>query len=124
MTNVYDCQIVEQTEDTVRIRVDFILASAGRSPLVRAVTEYTILSSGEVRVDNQSVVREDACFLPRFGFDFCMPEGNEYIEYFGMGPYENYPCLLYTSFTSAPKLSAIKRSGTSVLSPTIVGITS
>lgn len=93
MTNVYDCQIVEQTEDTVRIRVDFILASAGRSPLVRAVTEYTILSSGEVRVDNQSVVREDACFLPRFGFDFCMPEGNEYIEYFGMGPYENYPDL-------------------------------
>ena len=31
--------------------------------------------------------------MPRFGFDFCMPEGNEYIEYFGMGPYENYPDL-------------------------------
>jgi beta-galactosidase len=29
-------------------------------------------------------------FLPRFGMEFAMPEGNGFLEYFGLGPDENY----------------------------------
>ena len=38
--------------------------------------------------------------LPRFGVEFRMPEGNERFEYFGMGPYENYPDKRHASWLS------------------------
>ena len=89
-TKVYSVEITEKTSECVVIEVKNSLCAVARSPLIKSVIRYAIKNSGDIIVDTVSDVREDAIWLPRFGFEIIMPEGNEYIEYFGMGPDENY----------------------------------
>ena len=41
-------------------------------------------------LESQVIVRNDAYFLPRFGYRFNMPCGYESLSYFGRGPTESY----------------------------------
>ena len=67
-------------------------AHGGKSvePVLRASIRCTVLGNGEIQVETTADVRKNLIHLPRFGFEFALPEGCESIEYFGMGPHENY----------------------------------
>ena len=52
---------------------------------------YTFLAEGGVILHWDVDVREDLPFLPRFGVEFTMPGGNEYLRYFGRGPWKATP---------------------------------
>ncbi|MCL2879957.1 MAG: beta-galactosidase small subunit, partial [Treponema sp.] len=48
------------------------------------------LPDGAIRVSVTADIREEMVILPRFGFEFTMSGDNEYLQYFGRGPDENY----------------------------------
>ena len=86
---VYSVDLKEK-KGSVAIRVTGALSPVAREPIARVVIDYTVLPTGEIQVALDADVREHLSFLPRFGFEFIMPRGNELIEYFGRGPDENY----------------------------------
>jgi beta-galactosidase len=51
---------------------------------------YDFKAGEGVTLDSSVTVRDDAYFLPRFGYRFHMPKGFEKIKYFGRGPTESY----------------------------------
>ena len=89
-TRVYSCRADEPAGDRVAIRVSCAHGGKSVEPALRAQIVYTVFGSGEVRVETQADVRKNLTHLPRFGFEFLMPAGSEYLQYFGMGPQENY----------------------------------
>jgi beta-galactosidase len=89
---VYSVQL-EQQDGTVRFTVNGSLGAPGRQPFAKTVTVYTVLPGGEIQAAVRAEIREQMIFLPRFGFECTMPAGNERLEYFGLGPDENYADL-------------------------------
>jgi hypothetical protein len=51
---------------------------------------YTILGSGEVRVDTHVLPGEGLPFLPRIGLQMRLPGGYEQFSWYGRGPHETY----------------------------------
>lgn len=51
---------------------------------------YSALSGGAILVENTFDVPEDLSDLPRIGVVMNLPKNYEQVEYFGLGPYENY----------------------------------
>jgi beta-galactosidase len=80
----------EKDGDGVTIKVTGSLGAPARQPFAQTVVSYAVLPWGEIQVKIDADIREKMIFLPRFGMEFAMPEGNEHLEYFGLGPDENY----------------------------------
>lgn len=51
---------------------------------------YSALPGGAILVENTFDVPEDLSDLPRLGVVIKLPENFDQVEYFGLGPYENY----------------------------------
>ena len=51
---------------------------------------YTLLPSGELRVENTVITGNDANDLPRVGVTLNLPAGLENLTWYGRGPWENY----------------------------------
>ncbi|MBQ8230968.1 MAG: glycoside hydrolase family 2 [Lachnospiraceae bacterium] len=97
-SKVYDCYVEDGT-----IKVTGSLAGVSRTPFVRYELEVEISGEGQVSVALHGNVRKDTVWLPRFGYEFELPESTKEFEYFGRGPVENYcdlhhcaPVGLYT----------------------------
>jgi beta-galactosidase len=54
------------------------------------LTKYTINSAGEIQVHINFNINPSLRDLPRIGVELTIPEGFESLEYFGLGPVENY----------------------------------
>ncbi|MCL2411600.1 MAG: DUF4981 domain-containing protein [Treponema sp.] len=76
--------------DKAVISVSGSLGALSCAPIAKTAVIYTVLPSGEIKIEINADVRDKMVFLPRFGMEFTMPAGNELIEYFGLGPDENY----------------------------------
>ena len=95
---IIDCReidIVEQTEKIVRIRSSLVMSKRAYMPFMRLTVTYTILAEGGVLVSTDAkkcnpTYASTAPTLPRFGFEFKMPEHNERLVYFGRGERESY----------------------------------
>lgn len=81
---------VEQKENSVEVRVEGALCPIARYPLVRYEVVYRVLATGELQIEFNGDVREDVMAIPRIGFDYVLKPGMEAIEYYGLGPNENY----------------------------------
>lgn len=88
--HVYDAKITESSEKHLEIVVDFSLGGYIKLPILHGIACWRVDGTGEVSLKVKVKVREELIFLPRFGLQFVMPEGNEEVEYFGFGPHENY----------------------------------
>lgn len=82
---VYSCERVEN-----RLIVKGSLSGISRTPFLKYETTFTIGSGGEIEVEMQGEVRENAAFLPRLGYEFRFPKGDRPFRYFGRGKRENY----------------------------------
>ena len=52
---------------------------------------YTLLSSGDLQVENRVRLGQDIRDLPRVGVNLMLVPGLTQLEWFGRGPWENYP---------------------------------
>ncbi len=85
----------EQTDEKLKIHAELAMAKVSQRPFLRLSVGYTVFSSGELEIFCRAVrlnysFRHESPFLPRFGFAFEMPQGNEKLSYFGRGPGESY----------------------------------
>jgi beta-galactosidase len=70
-------------------------------------TIYTVLSSGDIIVENQiRVGKKDLPELPRFGMRLRVPDAFERIEWYGRGPHENYWDRAASAFVGLYKSTA------------------
>lgn len=86
----YSVDIPELTADRITVCVSLSLGASYLPPVMKIAAEYVFTSAGDVTLKLDGKVREGLPFLPRFGVEFIMPEGNERLEYFGRGPVESY----------------------------------
>jgi beta-galactosidase len=79
----------------VKVKIAYSLPTV----FARLYLDYIIQSSGEMVVNQQMTVdnTKKVAMLPRFGFNWILPEGFENIEYYGCGPFENYQDRNYAS---------------------------
>jgi beta-galactosidase len=89
-TRVYSCKIKGKSDTSIKISISCAHGGKSAEPAFKAEVIYTVYGTGEVEVDIKADVLEKLIHVPRFGMEFCLPEGNEMIQYFGMGPQENY----------------------------------
>ncbi|MCL2031202.1 MAG: DUF4981 domain-containing protein [Oscillospiraceae bacterium] len=88
-TKVYSTETSREGENRV-ITVKSALSAPGREPLIRLKTVYTVTPGGAIGVDVYADVNQRVEMLPRFGYELTLPKGMERLEWFGMGPDENY----------------------------------
>ena len=102
-----EIRVCRREEKAICIETVQTLAPLSKLPIISAKTSYTFTADGRVRIDVSAEQAANTLYLPRFGMSFAMPEGNEYLSYYGYGPYENYIdmrhhviCGLYTGTVS------------------------
>ncbi len=86
----YGTRITSQSASSLTIEGDYALGGPARCPAVRYTVVWTVDAQGTICVSLQANVREDILCLPRFGLELRMPEGNEELFYYGMGPDNSY----------------------------------
>lgn len=72
------------------IKVSGALSGVARLPLARYDMEAHFFSDGRIDYSYNVSVRKSAFCLPRFGFEFSVPDSNAAFQYFGNGPHESY----------------------------------
>ncbi len=97
--NVHDCRL----KDGV-IVADCALAGVGHLPVFKYTQEVRVDKNGRIDISLKGIVRDNAFWLPRLGFEMSLPAENAEFTYFGRGPLESYrdmthhaPMGLYTS---------------------------
>ncbi len=88
--HIYSVSIESRSEKHITIACSYSLGSYIKKPVIRGELKWTIFGSGDILADIKAEVREGIPFLPRFGLQFVMPEGNDRVDYFGYGPHESY----------------------------------
>lgn len=74
----------------VLIKVVREVRFAGNPFAIVILTSYIINKYGEIKVNTTFNIDPSLKDLPRVGIELVIPEGFENIEYFGLGPVENY----------------------------------
>ncbi len=82
----------KETDDGICVQSKGALAGIARLPVAYYTVNYLVDKTGvlHVNVDAEINKYEHMIWLPRFGFEFKVPYVMENMEYYGMGPYENY----------------------------------
>ena len=80
----------EDEAGNIVIRTMGSLAGVAREPFARYEASYTVNEQGFMTVSMEVDIHGECIWLPRFGFEFTLPESMERMEYYGKGPYENY----------------------------------
>lgn len=83
--NVHDCRI-----EGDKIICDCAFGGTSRVPIFKYTQTVTVSKSGEITLNINGHIRDNACWLPRLGFEFTVPNENAEFTYFGYGPYESY----------------------------------
>ncbi len=91
-SKIYDCNIVDG-----KIVVNGSVAGVSRVPVFKYTLDIKIEIDGKINFKVDANIREDAQWLPRFGFEFLLSGENKSFSYYGMGPYENYCDLCHHS---------------------------
>ena len=98
-SKVYKCEMTENSGKAVEFTVSGSLAGVSRFTAVRYTAKYRVNAGGVINVSLDAEITDevlnDGVFLPRFGYEFTMPNENEYINYYAKGPYENYVDLCH-----------------------------
>ncbi len=86
----YSCGIAEVNKAYINVTCSLSLVSFAIPPILKLNVTYRFFAEGGFTLDCHVSVRENLPMLPRFGFQFNMPEGCEKLSYFGRGPVESY----------------------------------
>ena len=87
--------LAEQTDKEAVLTAEYYLGESAKAEFMRVNTTYRIFAKGGMQVTTQAQLLQypyakPLPFLPRFGYEFLMPEENEMLSYFGRGPVESY----------------------------------
>ena len=83
----------EVEDECIRIHSDIVMLfpdEKAQSPALSLYLTYTVSEGKGISIDANVSVNTSLPPLPRLGFKFTMPEGAEWLRYFGYGPQESY----------------------------------
>lgn len=88
-------RVVCASAQSVVLEAELSMGAAFLRPFLQLTVRYTVLAEGGLLVDTHAKTSpvnfsDTLPFLPRFGFEFLMPEENERLVYFGKGETESY----------------------------------
>ncbi len=78
------------SDENPQIEALLSLGAPSREIILDAKVIYSFSAGAGVKIDMDVKVGENAIHLPRFGFEFIMPEDTEKLKYFGRGDAESY----------------------------------
>ena len=84
-TKIYDINLSAN-----KITAHGSLSGVSRLPLANFELSAYFYGDGKIDFNINVSVRKSAFWLPRFGYEFAVPDENAKFEYFGIGPYESY----------------------------------
>lgn len=88
---------LERNGEEVLLKAKGFLAGVARTWAVKYETCYAIKGKS-LMVNTKAEVNEKTVWLPRFGYEMKLDSSFDSIDYFGMGPFENYADLCHQSF--------------------------
>jgi beta-galactosidase len=88
-------KVVEKTDQSVPLEGAITMGGYNFRPYLHLTVRYTVLAEGGMVVKTHAEITparygKENPPLPRFGFEFLMPEENERLRYFGRGETESY----------------------------------
>lgn len=83
--NVHDCRI-----EGDKIICECAFGGTARVPVFKYTQTASVSKNGEITISINGHIRDNACWLPRLGFEFALPDKNAEFTYFGYGPHESY----------------------------------
>ncbi len=87
----YDCAVTHADDKSVAVTAHLSMGMFYLRPFMKLTATYTVYAEGGVKLNyDAEILDPNAPFLPRFGVEFLMPEGNENLTYYGRGPVESY----------------------------------
>ena len=66
------------------------LAGISRAPFVKYGLTVSIFENGKIDFKLNAKIRDGVVWLPRFGYDFTLPQNANNFRYYGYGPNESY----------------------------------
>ncbi len=84
------CEIKHSDNDTIEISVHLTLAAVAKRPVLNMTVTYLFERGKGLCLTYDAFKSKDTPCLPRFGVQFELQSGNEYLTYFGRGPVESY----------------------------------
>ncbi len=102
MTNCLKLEVKEINERFVSLRSYITMGMPSCFPFLRLDVTYTVFAEGGIAIATKAKkvdynLEKLSPTLPRFGYEFKMPEDYENIVYFGRGPHESYEDLRHSS---------------------------
>ena len=88
--HIYSVNSEIEGDKRISIRSDFSLSAYSKKPAIRGSALWIVYGGGDIVLEVIANAAKELPFLPRFGLEIWMPEGNELVEYFGYGPHESY----------------------------------
>ncbi len=76
--------------NNIVFNVEYLMAAKSLKPAFKCNTKYSFEASGKIIVNHSIFPNKLLPPLPRIGFEMIMPEGFDFLEWFGKGPHENY----------------------------------
>ena len=98
---IYECYM-----DDNEIVIIGSLAGVSRVPVIRYEQRMVVYQNGRIDFKLNAKVREDAIWLPRFGYEFTLPATSDRFTYFGNGPCESYRDLCHAGRVGLHESSA------------------
>ncbi len=95
--NIIESEVYEINKETletgeVLISIDIFSTGANMITGFREHREYTFSGDGTIGLSHKIIPLADMpSYLPRIGLDFKLPLSFNHIEWYGRGPFENYP---------------------------------
>ena len=84
-----DSIAAEAKNGVATVKATLVAAAPAKRPLAKLTVTYT--SDGKAfGISTDATLAPTPEFIPRFGFEFTLPQSFEKIAYFGYGPYESY----------------------------------
>lgn len=84
-SKIYDC-----TVENGEIVLHGSLAGVSRAPFCKYTLKVSAFANGRINFSLDGDVRENVYWLPRFGYEFVLPQESSTFEYFARGPVESY----------------------------------
>lgn len=80
----------ETADGSVNICTRLAVVAITVQPVLTGHVTWTVLSTGEIRMDMSMDLDQNFAMLPRFGIRMFLPKALNNVEYYGIGPNESY----------------------------------
>jgi beta-galactosidase len=88
---VIDVTCDEINENVINVNFVLELQNAAKEKLFDVFQTFTIYSSGDIVINNDIMASDKIETLAKVGIQLQMPEEYDNLQWFGLGPFENYP---------------------------------